>query len=248
MNKSITYILFSSILSVLFYSCNPYKEIVYLQDATVNEVTKVQNYQGITIQPYDRLVIIITCKTPELALPFNLSSVSYQLDGVSSSINQQPFLFYTVDKNGNIDMPILGEIHAEGFSEEQLVEHIKDILVEQNYIKNPTVTVQFINLNIYIGGEVASPGVYEITKNHITLLEAIAMAGDLTAYGKRDNVKVIREKNGERIIYSVDLRTAELFNSPAYYLQQNDFIYVEPVNTARKNLPQRPQYLYKNNK
>jgi polysaccharide export outer membrane protein len=133
-------------------------------------------------------------------------------------------------------MLTLGEIYAEGQTKEQFAELIKNKLIDENYINNPIVTVQPINLNIYITGEVRKPGAYEITKSHITLLEAIAMAGDLTIYGKRNNVKVIREKNGERKIYNIDLRSSELFNSPAYYLQQNDFIYIEPIKTTRKNL------------
>jgi polysaccharide export outer membrane protein len=173
-----------------------------------------------------------------LAIPFNLNAVSYSSEGggVLSSPDQTQELYYTVKKNGNIELPVLGEIHVEGLTKEQLSNHIKEKLIEENYINKPVVIVQFINMNVYITGEVANPGVYKITKNYLTVLEAIAMAGDLTAYGKRNSVKVIRESNGERIIYSLDLLSAELFNSPAYYLQQNDYIYVEPVNINRKKL------------
>jgi polysaccharide export outer membrane protein len=209
---------------------------LYLQDATIDTLTKIQNYQEITIQPYDMLVVVISSKPPELAIPFNLNAVSYSSEGVSSSMYQTQELYYTVNKNGNIELPILGEIHVEGLTKEQISNRIREKLIEENYINNPVVIVQFINMNVYITGEVANPGVYRITKNRLTVLEAIAMAGDLTAYGKRNSVKVIRENKGERIIYKLDLLSAKLFNSPAYYLQQNDYIYVEPVNVNRKKL------------
>jgi polysaccharide export outer membrane protein len=208
---------------------------LYLQDANVDTATKIDNYQEITIQPYDMLFIVVSSKTPELTLPFNLSPVSYSADGTIINSKQQ-HLYYTVNENGYVDLLTLGEMYAAGLTKEQFAKLIRDKLIEENYINNPIVTVRPINLKIYITGEVLNPGVYEITKNYITLLEAIAMAGDLTIYGNRNKVKVIREKNGERKIYNVDLRTAELFHSPAYYLQQNDFIYIEPINTNRKKL------------
>jgi polysaccharide export outer membrane protein len=227
----------------LFYSCNSYREILYLHDANINTPTKIQNHQEITIHPYDRISIIISSKTPELSIPFNLTSVSYSLEGVSSSLNQEQKLYYTVNKNGYIELPILGEIHVKGLTQEQLTNRIKEQLTKENYINNPIITIQFINMNVYVAGEVANPGVYEINKNYLTLLEAITMAGDLTAYGNRNNVKVIRENNGERIIYSLNLLSTELFNSPAYYLHQNDYIYVEPVNVNRKKLIRDTRYI-----
>jgi polysaccharide export outer membrane protein len=182
------------------------------------------------------LSITVSSENPELALPFNLTAVSYSFEGVLSSLSNKEPLYYTVNKNGNINMPILGEIHVEGFTKEQLANDIKEQLIKANYINNPTVTVQFVNMSIYITGEVVNAGEYKITKNRLTILEAIAMAGDLTVFGNRNNVKVIRERKGDRIIYSVNLKSAELFNSPAYYLQQNDYIYVEPVKVNRNKL------------
>jgi polysaccharide export outer membrane protein len=195
----------------------------------------VQNYQEITIQPYDMLFIVVSSETPELAFPFNLSSVTYSTEGLPIS-NRQQNLYYTVNKNGDIDLLTLGEIHVEGLTKEELAKLVKDKLIEENYINKPVVTVQPVSLKIYVTGEVFQPGVYEITKNYITILEALAMAGDLTIYGKRNNIKVIRERNGERKIYNLDLTTKELFNSPAYYLQQNDVVYVAPVKANRKKL------------
>jgi polysaccharide export outer membrane protein len=214
-----------------------------LHDTNIDTSTKIQDHQEITILPYDRLSIVISSKTPELAIPFNLTSVSYSVDGVSASFDQKHQLYYTVTKNGNIELPILGEIHVAGLTQEQLADHIKEQLTKENYINNPIITIRFVNMNVYVLGEVGSPGVYEITKNYLTILEAIAMAGDLTAYGNRNTVKVIRENNGERIIYTLNLSSVELFNSPAYYLQQNDYIYVEPVNVNRKKLVRDIRYI-----
>jgi polysaccharide export outer membrane protein len=225
---------------ILLSSCGTYEKTVYLQDANKETVTKIVDYSGISIQPQDKLAIIVYSKTLELALPFNLTTISYLfVNEKPLSINQQNISGYIVDKDGEIDFSILGKLKVAGLTREELVLFIKNKLVSENYISDPIVTVQFLNFRIFIGGEVANPGMYEITNDRITLLEAITMAGDLTIYGKRDNVKIIREKNGERKIYVVDLRKAELFNSPAYYLQQNDYIYVEPNNQKIKDARRR---------
>jgi polysaccharide export outer membrane protein len=140
-----------------------------------------------------------------------------------------------VDKNGEIDFPTLGKLRVAGLTRDELSTSIKNKLIAENYISDPIVTVQFLNFRIFVAGEVAKPGMYEVINDRITLLESLSMAGDLTFCGRRDNVKIIREKNGERRVYTVDLRTTDLFNSPAYYLQQNDYIYVEPNKCRTKN-------------
>ena len=133
-----------------------------------------------------------------------------------------------MDSNGNIDFPVLGEIQVAGLTRWELSQKIKQMLSEQNLLKDAVVTVEFMNLKVAVIGEVNSPNTYDITNDKFTLLDALSMAGDLTIYGRRDNVSVIREENGERTIYRVDLRSVDLFSSPAYYLQQNDVVYVEP--------------------
>ena len=139
-----------------------------------------------------------------------------------------------LDKEGNIDFPILGALHVDGLTRNQLTQVIKEKIIAEGYIKSPVVTIQFMNFRITVNGEVVRPGTYEIKSDHITLFEALSMAGDLTIYGRRDNIKIIREKNGERTVYQVDLRSADIFDSPVYYLQQNDIIYVTP-NKYRSN-------------
>ena len=137
-------------------------------------------------------------------------------------------LGYLVDTNGDIDFPILGKLHVAGLTRLQLTDMIKQRLIDEDLIKDPIVTVQFLNYKVSVMGEVNRPGSFNISGDRITLLEALSMAGDLTIYGRRDRVAVIREKDGKRTILMHDLRSSDIFNSPCYYLQQNDIVYVEP--------------------
>jgi polysaccharide export outer membrane protein len=197
--------------------------------------TKIREIPELTIQPQDMLSIVVSSKEPELALPFNLPIVSFQgIGDMLSYGTQQRILGYTVNNRGEIDFPILGALHIEGMTRNQLEHLVKDKIIAEGYINDPVVTVQFMSCRVTVNGEVVRPGTYEIKGDHITLLEALSMAGDLTIYGKRNDVKVVREKNGERTVYKVDLRSADIFDSPVYYLQQNDIIYVTP-NRYRSN-------------
>ena len=219
------------LICVIFFSCNTSKKIVYMQDAVpaISE-TKV-SLRNITIQPKDKLLIIVSSKTPELSSLFNIPIVSTpDTKNVLSSGQQQKFLSYTVDSQGEIDFPIFGNIAVQGLSKEELARTIKEKIKSENYIQDPIVTVEFANLKFSILGEIKAPGVYSIEGDRITILEAIGMAQDLTIYGKRDNVMVIREDGGKRTNYLIDLRSSEFFNSPAYYLQQNDVVYIQPNN------------------
>jgi polysaccharide export outer membrane protein len=198
-----------------------------MQDISeANRHTKISEIPEIIIQPQDMLSIVVSSKEPELAVPFNLPMVSYQ--GVGDTYTQQRILGYIVDKEGNIDFPVLGKLHVGGLTRNQLAQFLKEKIISEDYIKDPVVTIQYMNFRVTVNGEVVRPGTYEIKGDHVTLLEALSMAGDLTIYGQRDNVKVVREKNGERRVCEVDLRTADIFDSPVYYLQQNDIIYVTP--------------------
>lgn len=213
-------------VAVFFTACTSTKKIIYLQDVVPLKQQEIEQKYEVIIHSDDLLAIMVNSRDPELALPFNMPMITYQLG--SESGGQQRLLGYLVDTGGNIDFPILGQIHAEGLTRMQLTELIKDKLVEGDLIKDPIVTVQFLNFKISVMGEVSRPGSFAISGDRITLLEALSMAGDLTIYGRRDRVGVIRENNGKRTILFHDLRSAEIFNSPCYYLQQNDIVYVEP--------------------
>ena len=211
---------------ILFSACNSTKEVVYLQDVVPLKQQDIERKYEVFIHEDDLLSIMVNSKDPELALPFNMPLVTYQIG--SETPGQQGVLGYLVDTNGDIDFPILGKIHVAGLSRLELRDLIKEKLISGDYIKDPVVTVQFLNYKVSVMGEVARPGSFTITGDRITLLEALSMAGDLTIYGRRDRVAVIREENGKRTILFHDLRSSEIFTSPCYYLQQNDIVYVEP--------------------
>lgn len=211
---------------ILFSACNSTKEVVYLQDVVPLKQQDVERKYEVFIHEDDLLSIMVNSKDPELALPFNMPLVTYQIGSESSG--QQRVLGYLVDTNGDIDFPILGKLHVVGLSRLELRDLIKEKLISGDYIKDPVVTVQFLNYKVSVMGEVARPGSFTITGDRITLLEALSMAGDLTIYGRRDRVAVIREEDGKRTILFHDLRSSDIFTSPCYYLQQNDIVYVEP--------------------
>lgn len=213
-------------VAVFFTACTSTKKILYLQDVVPLKQQEIEQKYEVIIHSDDLLAIMVNSRDPELALPFNMPMVTYQLG--SNSGGQQRVLGYLVDTNGDIDFPILGKIHVEGLTRMQLTELVKNKLIEGDLIKDPIVTVQFLNFKVSVMGEVGRPGSFTISGDRITLLEALSMAGDLTIYGRRDRVGVIRENNGKRTILFHDLRSAEIFNSPCYYLQQNDIVYVEP--------------------
>lgn len=210
-------------------ACKTPEKINYIQDVEPGVTQPIESRQSIIIQPKDMLSIIVSTKDPELAAIFNLS-VQANRAGVPifSSAYNQYLSGYVVDNNGDIDFPILGKIHAAGLSRWALQEKITRELTERNLLKDMVVTIEFMNFKVSVLGEVKNPGTYSIEGDKVTVLEAIAMAGDLTIYGLRNEVYVIREENGERQNFKLDLRSKDIFNSPAYYLRQNDIIYVQP--------------------
>lgn len=220
-------------ICILFLSsCNSSKNVTYFQDIPLEQNISIVKSSDIKVMPKDLISIVVSSKNPELAALFNLPKVSYQAGSATSNESTaNQILGYTVDSGGNIDFPVLGSIHVAGLSREQLASMIKERLVNGNLVNDAVVTVDFLNLKISVLGEVKNPGKYSIDRDQITLLEAISMAGDLTIYGKRNGIMVIREADGNRITYKMDLRSSETFSSPAYYLRQNDVIYVEPNNT-----------------
>ncbi|MCD7978202.1 MAG: polysaccharide biosynthesis/export family protein [Tannerellaceae bacterium] len=222
-------LLYYTLFIGLLVGCTTAKDIVYLQDAIPFRGQEIeQNYEAV-IHRDDLLSIMVNSRNPELALPFNMPLVTYQVGG--DNVGGQRILGYQVDRNGNIDFPLLGTLHVEGLTRLQLIELIKRRLIHDDYIKDPIVTVQFLNFKISVLGEVNRPGSFTVNSDRITLFEALSMAGDMTIFGKRDKVMVIREKDNQRTIYYNNLLAAEVFDSPGYYLEQNDIVYVEPNST-----------------
>ena len=212
-------------------ACNPetYKKINYLQDVTDNTSMSMKVNRGIIIQPQDQLSIIVTSRDPKMATAFNLSvSTFYSGSELSANGASQRITGYVVSNEGDINFPSLGSLHVAGLNRWELQDLIRDRLSDEGLLKDAVVTVEFLNFKISVLGEVSAPGTYSVTGDKITILQALALARDLTIYGQRENVQVIREQNGKRQIYMMDLTNSSIFDSPAYYLQQNDVVYVTP--------------------
>ncbi|WP_339624103.1 polysaccharide biosynthesis/export family protein [uncultured Winogradskyella sp.] len=210
-------------------SCASRKNLVYFQDEPVEEGLSVNEPEQLVYKPDDILTINVSALDPETVIAFTLPVVSNNTGGISAqgAIQQQSYL---VDYNGNIEFPVLGTIKIAGLNRTQLTKMLTERIKE--YANDPIVNVRLVNFTITIIGEVTSPGTFTIQDERITLLEALGMARDLTIFGKRKNVLLIREVDGKKKFAKIDLTSINTISSPLYYLQQNDVIYVEP-NKAR---------------
>lgn len=228
----------AAVVALMLPSCTTRQNIVYFQDlprdtAFQSGATKETD---IKIRPKDKLSIVVNSRDPMLQDLFNLPYISRQLgqtiynNGTTSYGNTQGLSAYTVDSEGNIDFPVVGKIRVAGLSREETAEFIKKLLIDGDLVSDPVVTVEFVNLAYNIIGEVAKPGRYAIDKDRISIVDALSLAGDLSILAKRDAIKVIRqEQDGTCNVYILDMTSADrLYKSPAYYLHQNDVIYVEP--------------------
>lgn len=226
--------LFLLIIGTVFLSsCGSSKQVVYFQDLRPGESeVKLPEVQTITVQPEDKISIIVNSRDPQLTDLFNLPYVTRELGQSSNTYTigrSQGVSGYTVDGNGEIDFPVLGKIYVAGKKREEIAAYIKNELVRENLVKDPVVTVEFMNLCISVMGEVNNPGRFSIDRDRLTVLDALSMAGDLTIYGNRNKVMVLRQEGGVQRVYGIDLTSGEhVYSSPAYYLQQNDVVYVEP--------------------
>lgn len=227
------------LLPFLLTACQSYKKVPYFQNVeVVNEAEQQEKLYDAKIMPKDLLTIVVSCTNPELAIPFNLTVASNAGIAVSTSsyVTTQPVLQpYLVDNDGNINFPVLGELKLGGLTKREAEQLIIDKL--KPYMKEtPIVTVRMVNYKISVIGEVTRPGTFTISNEKVNLLEALAMAGDMTVYGLRDNVKLIREDaNGKQQIVTLDLNKAETILSPYYWLQQNDIVYVTPNKAKARN-------------
>lgn len=224
MKKGITKLLIL-LLSMLLFSCASREKLVYLQNEfNAQNVTQFQT----RIQPDDVLMIIISSENPEVAAPYNLKNVVLQSNSEESS-QMQRTQTYIVDVEGNIEFPVLGKVKLGGLSKEEAVNYIKNLL--EDHVKDAVVNLRILNYKISVLGEVNRPGTFSIPSERVTVLEALGKAGDLTIYGKRKNVLLIREENGVISTHRLDLTKSDIVNSPYYYLAQNDVVYVEPNKT-----------------
>ena len=218
--------------------CTSYKSVPYMQNPeVVNSGSNSLPLYDAEIMPKDLLSITVNTTDPQAAAPFNLT-VQTPLNAALTNINTttQPTLQqYLVNNKGEIDFPVIGRLQVGGLTKNQAEDLIREKL--QPYLKeSPIVTVRMANYKISVLGEVARPGTFTVGNEKVNILEALAMAGDMTVYGIRDNVKLIREDaTGKREIITLNLNNADLVLSPYYYLRQNDILYVTPNKTKAKN-------------
>ena len=226
-------------------SCVSSKDFVYLQDMQVGERYHFERKHEAVVHRDDRLSITVSCKQPELALPFNTQTAAVRVSstGEISASADGTDKGYRVDVDGNIDFPMLGKINVEGRTLAEVTQLIKNGIIEGNFIKNPLVSVDFLNFKYTVLGAVGSNGTYTVRGDRVTLLEAIANAGDLATNARVDKVTVIREIGKERQIFVHDLRSSNIFNSPCFYLQQNDIVYVEPKYRKKERSERIAQYV-----
>lgn len=218
-------------LTTTLFSCGSKKDIVYFQNIDLVGAKKSINKYTPTIKNDDMLTIIVSALDQDLARPFNLTTISFAQN--QNAYGRQTQQTYLVDSNGNIDFPVLGSVKLAGLTRIQATELLKKMI--SVYLKNPIVNIRNVNFKVTVLGEVNRPGTFTITNERLTILEALGLAGDMTIQGERKNILVTREENGKTTTTRVDLTSSSVFDSPVYYLSQNDVIYVQPNNARVKS-------------
>lgn len=213
------------LIIISLYGCTASTEIVYFQDQKMKQNSGIAQTE-FRYKSSDILTIDVSALDEDVVKPFNLAPVSYSTSTISaqSTMTKQTYL---VDGDGNIDFPVLGRIKISGLTREEATQMLKEKITA--YVKDPIVTIRVTNFTVTVLGEVNNPGTFNIEDERVSLTEALGLAGDLTIYGIRNNVFLIREDlTGKKSYYSFDLTSVNSINSPKYYLEQNDVIYVEP--------------------
>lgn len=220
---------------VLLTGCTSYKKVPYMIDADNFANTSKDALYDARIMPKDLLTITVSSTEPEAAVPFNLTVPTLQNINMTSQTSQAALQTYLVDNNGDVQFPVLGKLHLGGLTKSEAEAYIIDKLKE-SFKEPPIVNVRLVNYKVSVLGEVNRPGTFTVANEKINLFEALALAGDMSIYGKRNNVKLLREYNdGRKEIITLDLNKSDIINSPYFYLQQNDVLYVEPNKTKSKN-------------
>lgn len=229
--KRINLTLFVLGLLVVFSSCTK-RNLVYFSDLpqSTDFSVPVKNYAPPKIQPSDILSITVSSLNPESNVLFNnvlLPTASGNTNVIASKIDEG----YLVDKNGFINYPVIGKINLGGLTKEEAVEKMTGLIKE--HVKNPIVNIRYLNFKVTVIGEVAKPSSFTVPTEKINVLEALGLAGDMTSFGHRENVLIIREKDGVRSAARINLNNKDILSSPYFYLQQNDIVYVEPDNKEK---------------
>lgn len=235
--KKILGLVASAVLCLLLGSCGSGKNIAYFKNADTIDLSASKGLFDARIMPKDLLTITVSTTDPKASMPFNLS--------VTNTLNTTGTLYtgagalqtYLVDNDGYINFPVVGKVKVGGLTKRQCENRIKgNILPYMSKSENPIVTVKMASFKVAVAGEVKSPGIFVVDQEKISIMEALARAGDLTIYGRRENVLLMREDStGQKSFHRINLNDANLINSPYYYLQQNDYIYVEPNKVQAQN-------------
>ncbi|MCL1932920.1 MAG: polysaccharide biosynthesis/export family protein [Candidatus Azobacteroides sp.] len=231
----------ATLLILLFSSCGSRRDVVYFQnsDKIPEGISAQDNSEfNAVIMPNDNLFITVSAVNPDAVEVFNTALLN---KGGTLSTTTLDVMGYLVDPKGNINFPVVGEVHVAGLTKTEAIQELQKAV--SKFVADPVINIRFLNYKISVLGEVNRPGVYTVTDEKISIPQAIALAGDLTIYGERHNVQLIRMEKGEKKFYSIDLTSPDLFFSPDYYLHQNDILYVTPngtkagSSTYNQNLP-----------
>ena len=244
--NTLTKISLFTFIALLFSACSSEKSLKYFQrqPGQPDTVMLAKAYVP-KIQPGDILSIYVNSLSPEASSFFNPYSANSAAGGIANAgaggTEQSSPTGYLVDPSGEIELPLIGNIKVANHTTTQVRDTLKNLL--KTYLKEPTVLVRFLNFKISILGEVSHPAVYNIPNEMITLPEAISMAGDLTLYGRRDSIEIIRDINGKKVFANVDFSKRDVFSSPYYYLHSNDIVYVKPAKTKTLQTDRSLQYV-----
>ena len=225
-------------------SCSTPKDVTYFQDAKFLDGMAVQSEQQLRLHPEDKINIVVNSSNPMLEQQFTLTTMNsnYVLGAsvspkttVGGTNGSGQMVAYTVDEQGTIEFPVLGKISVGGKTRKEVAQYIQSRLVARELVSDPIVTVEYVNMGVNVLGEVNKAGHIDINNDHFTIVDALSRAGDLTINGNRRNILVTRQVDGQNLVYTLDLTNMQsLLQSPAYYLQQNDLVYVSPTNKRKR--------------
>ncbi len=244
MLKKLKYLLPVAGLLLMTVSCRQQREVAYVKDAVRDSSMVLKGEFTKGIQANDILYIYVESQTTQATVPFNQETNKVAVhDGAVMNPGTGAVQGYLVNQDGDITFPVLGKIKVLGLTHQELARVIEQRLKDEGHVLDPVVTVKLMNFKVCVLGDVTRPGQLVVQGERLTIFEALSMVGDLTIYGQRENVTVIREENGHRIIGTLDLTSEEVFNSPYYYLHQNDVVYVEPSKRKKVNADRDPMIM-----
>lgn len=233
MKKSYSFIILL-LAAVMMSSCVSTKKIVYFQgaDKLYEEAQQILQHYEMRLKPADQVLIKVTCSEPDLLSIFaqdvTMGTSGHNTSGMQSVGNMTNAYGYTITTDGSLILPAVGKIRVEGYTTDEAAVIIANKIRESNLIKDPEVTVRLLNARVAVLGAVKNPHVVSLTSERNTILDVLSNCGDIADTGLRKKVKLFRESNGQRVMYEIDLTKSDIFNNPAYYVQQNDLVYVEP--------------------